>query len=77
MASTTQRKKRAVSSARKRKVRATPAADKKAGVKQQERSINGHSLKFTNLDKIYWPKEKITKRDMLNYYYHSQCRGPH
>lgn len=39
------------------------------GEKQQERSINGYTLKFTNLNKIYWPKEKITKRDMLNYYY--------
>ena len=37
--------------------------------KTQERSINGHLLKFTNLDKIYWPGEKITKRDLLNYYY--------
>ncbi|MBV9988715.1 MAG: DNA ligase D [Chitinophagaceae bacterium] len=35
----------------------------------QVRSINGHELKFTNLSKLYWPKEKITKRDMLNYYY--------
>jgi len=35
----------------------------------QVREINGHKLKFTNLGKIYWPKEKITKRDMLNYYY--------
>ena len=35
----------------------------------QVRSINGHDLKFTNLSKIYWPKEKVTKRDMLNYYY--------
>lgn len=35
----------------------------------QERNINGHSLKFTNLSKIYWPKGNITKRDMLNYYY--------
>ncbi|MBC7827646.1 MAG: DNA ligase D [Chitinophagaceae bacterium] len=35
----------------------------------QTRNINGHPLKFTNLSKIYWPKEKITKRDMLNYYY--------
>lgn len=35
----------------------------------QERPIGGHKLKFTNLSKIYWPKEKITKRDMLNYYY--------
>ncbi|HRP58157.1 non-homologous end-joining DNA ligase, partial [Agriterribacter sp.] len=36
---------------------------------QQERKINGHSLTFTNLGKLYWPKEKISKRDMLNYYY--------
>ncbi len=35
----------------------------------QERNINGHKLKFTNLSKIFWPKERITKRDMLNYYY--------
>ncbi|HRO48124.1 DNA ligase D [Agriterribacter sp.] len=36
---------------------------------QQERKINGHPLTFTNLGKLYWPKEKISKRDMLNYYY--------
>lgn len=35
----------------------------------QVRSIGGHDLKFTNLSKIFWPKEKVTKRDMLNYYY--------
>jgi bifunctional non-homologous end joining protein LigD len=35
----------------------------------QERTVNGHLLKFTNLSKIYWPKEKFTKRDLLNYYY--------
>src|SRR5205823_3407230 len=35
----------------------------------QVKKINGHELKFTNLSKIYWPKEKSTKRDMLNYYY--------
>ena len=35
----------------------------------QVRTINGHELKFTNLSKIFWPKEKISKRDMLNYYY--------
>lgn len=35
----------------------------------QIREINGHEIKFNNLNKIYWPKEKITKRDMLNYYY--------
>jgi bifunctional non-homologous end joining protein LigD len=35
----------------------------------QIKKINGHELKFSHLSKIYWPKEKITKRDMLNYYY--------
>ncbi|HYE55680.1 MAG TPA: DNA ligase D, partial [Chitinophagaceae bacterium] len=35
----------------------------------QVRNIGGHDIKFTNLSKIYWPKEKVTKRDMLNYYY--------
>lgn len=35
----------------------------------QVKSICGHDLKFTNLSKIYWPDEGITKRDMLNYYY--------
>lgn len=36
---------------------------------QQQRNVGGHDLKFNNLGKIYWPKEKVTKRDMLNYYY--------
>jgi bifunctional non-homologous end joining protein LigD len=35
----------------------------------QARKITGHEINFTNLSKIYWPKDKITKRDMLNYYY--------
>lgn len=35
----------------------------------QTRKIKGHELKFTNLSKIYWPKEGYTKRDMFNYYY--------
>jgi bifunctional non-homologous end joining protein LigD len=39
------------------------------GDETQVRNVNGHDIKFTNLNKIYWPKEKITKRDMLNYYY--------
>jgi bifunctional non-homologous end joining protein LigD len=36
--------------------------------KEQVVIINKKELTFTNLDKIYWPAEKITKRDMLNYY---------
>ncbi|MBC7949116.1 MAG: DNA ligase D [Chitinophagaceae bacterium] len=35
----------------------------------QVKAVNGHELKFSNLSKVYWPKEKFTKRDMLNYYY--------
>lgn len=35
----------------------------------QVKKVNGHELKFTNLSKIYWPKEKYTKRDLINYYY--------
>lgn len=35
----------------------------------QRKKINGHELTFTNLGKKYWPKENITKRDLLNYYY--------
>lgn len=37
----------------------------------QVKTIRGHEIKFTNLSKVYWPKEGITKRDMLNYYYQS------
>src|SRR5690606_27098508 len=37
--------------------------------KTQVKKINGHSLKFTNLNKLYWPEEKIFKRDLINYYY--------
>lgn len=34
----------------------------------QGKKVNGNDLKFTNLSKIYWPKEKIAKRDLINYY---------
>jgi bifunctional non-homologous end joining protein LigD len=48
----------------------TTSTEKLLSEDQQEISltINRKQLKFTNLDKIYWPKEKITKRDMINYY---------
>lgn len=35
----------------------------------QVKKVKGHDIKFTNLSKVFWPKEKITKRDMINYYY--------
>ncbi|MES3018753.1 MAG: DNA ligase D [Bacteroidota bacterium] len=35
----------------------------------QVRKICGHELKFTNLSKLYWPEDGVTKRDMFNFYY--------
>jgi len=32
-------------------------------------TVEDHQLKFTNLKKIYWPKEKITKGALINYYH--------
>ncbi len=36
--------------------------------KEVSMEMNGHALKFTNLDKVYFPKDGYTKRDLLNYY---------
>ena len=35
----------------------------------QVKKIQNKELKFSNLSKIFWPKEKYTKRDLINYYY--------
>jgi bifunctional non-homologous end joining protein LigD len=35
----------------------------------QVKIVEGNELKFTHLSKLYWPEDKITKRDMINYYY--------
>lgn len=37
--------------------------------KMQTRNVGGHELKFTNLNKLYWPADKVSKREMINYYY--------
>jgi bifunctional non-homologous end joining protein LigD len=44
----------------------TPLLDPTA--KEATKTIDGHSLKFTNLDKIFYPKDGYRKRDLLNYY---------
>lgn len=31
-------------------------------------SVNGHDVKLTNQQKVYWPKEGITKGEVINYY---------
>ncbi len=40
-----------------------PGAQEEAAV-----SINGHALRFTNLNKIFYPEHGYTKRDVLSYY---------
>ena len=35
---------------------------------EQILELNGHELKLTNLNKLYWKKEKFSKGDMINYY---------
>lgn len=35
----------------------------------QVRKVEGHEMKFTHLSKVFWPNEKVTKRDLINYYY--------
>jgi bifunctional non-homologous end joining protein LigD len=36
--------------------------------KEATRTIDGRSLKFTNLKKVFYPDEGYTKRDVVNYY---------
>ena len=52
--------------------RQTTAAERKeflsADVKEASLRIGGQTLKFTNLNKVFYPDEGYTKRDVLNYY---------
>lgn len=58
----------------KKKVLVTPSKQERQTLlnpseETQVKSIGNHDMKFTNLSKIYWPDDGVTKRDMLNYYY--------
>jgi bifunctional non-homologous end joining protein LigD len=35
----------------------------------EEKEVDGHLLKFTHLNKLYWPEDGVSKRDMFNYYH--------
>ncbi len=39
-----------------------------AGHKQAEIRAGNHTVRLTNLDKIFWPELGLTKRDLLQYY---------
>lgn len=66
-------KKKASEPAEEKYIKAPKKADRKTLLNptddSQVRKINRKEIKFTNLHKVFWPKENITKRDMLNYYY--------
>jgi bifunctional non-homologous end joining protein LigD len=59
-------------------VSAGAASSKKSARKKEAKSgntektgltkVDGHSLKLTNQQKVYWPKEGITKGQVLEYY---------
>ncbi len=36
---------------------------------EEHLTISGRNLKFTNLSKVYFPREGYTKRDVINYYH--------
>lgn len=63
---------RSASASSKTKVMKTATRKTNALVPEDEKeltlTIRRKELKFTNLNKLYWPDEGITKRDMLNYY---------
>ncbi|WP_256010366.1 DNA ligase D [Desertivirga xinjiangensis] len=35
----------------------------------EAKEVDGHILKFTHLNKLYWPEDRISKREMFNYYH--------
>jgi bifunctional non-homologous end joining protein LigD len=53
---------------KKRKGAANSARKKSPREKEKTLSVNGHLLKLTNQQKVYWPKEGYTKGDVLEYY---------
>ncbi|HLA54670.1 MAG TPA: DNA ligase D [Flavobacterium sp.] len=46
----------------------TTKTDAKAKGKASDAKSLSDKVEFSNLDKIFWPKEKITKGDVVNYY---------
>jgi len=53
-------------------VRPAPRTDKNSivpeGVNDAELSVDGGTVKLTNLQKVFWPGLGLTKRDLLQYY---------
>jgi bifunctional non-homologous end joining protein LigD len=39
-----------------------------SGPDDAQLDIDGRELKLTNLNKIFWPQQRVSKRDLLQYY---------
>ncbi|MGN7758699.1 DNA ligase D [Chryseobacterium sp. 22532] len=50
------------------KAKAAPKKSTKSAEKEKEIILNRHTVKLTNQDKIYFPKDGITKGDVIEYY---------
>lgn len=59
---------RKTSSRQKMKDRPAKSSAAKKGKHDESVSVNGKKLQLTNVNKIYWPDEGITKGDMITYY---------
>ena len=46
-----------------------PTAPLLSGKAEEIVEVGGQRLKFTNLNKVFYPKEGYTKRDLINYYH--------
>jgi bifunctional non-homologous end joining protein LigD len=58
------------SAAAKKKSVSSKTSGKQIDVQEVDQQIilDGQELKLTNLDKLYWKKERFSKGDMINYY---------
>jgi bifunctional non-homologous end joining protein LigD len=67
----TQPKAAATTSGRRKKVKTEISSDSLLNDtdKEQHVTVDSQELKFTNLGKLYWKNENLTKRDTLNYYH--------
>lgn len=59
--------------AKKKSVKAIKTSKQQVDLTTGEKQhivLDGHELKLTNLNKLYWKKEKFSKGDMINFYLH-------
>jgi bifunctional non-homologous end joining protein LigD len=52
------------------KVEEAPVKEKKASNSADTLEVGGFAVPITNLDKIYWPEEQISKYQLIDYYLH-------